>query len=68
MTIKLTIDGMHCEKCAAHVQKALEAIGGVKSARVDFGARAAWVETEAGSEPDFATALGDEGYVLLGQE
>ena len=66
--MKMTIDGMHCQKGADHVQKALESLEGVTSARVNLEHRTAWVETEAGSAPDFASALDDEGYQLVAEE
>ena len=37
MTKILQVEGMMCTHCEARVQKALEALAGVKSARADVG-------------------------------
>lgn len=41
----LTIEGMHCPKCAARVKKALEALGSI-SAEVDLEAKSATVVSD----------------------
>lgn len=43
--ITLSITGMTCASCAQHIQDALVAIGGVSSAKVDYGEANAAVET-----------------------
>jgi Copper chaperone len=40
------ITGMGCEGCAAKVRKALEAVPGVKSVKVELAAKRAVVEAE----------------------
>lgn len=41
MRTELNIEGMHCEKCAARLQKALAARNGVADAQVDFSTKCA---------------------------
>lgn len=41
--IQLSIDGMMCEHCVAHVKKALEGVPGVESVRVSLKAKSACV-------------------------
>ena len=38
-TVVLSVKGMMCGHCAAHVEKALCAVKGVKSAKVDLAAK-----------------------------
>ena len=46
MNKKLAVEGMMCQKCVAHVKKALEAVDGVASADVDLDAGTAVVNLE----------------------
>ena len=56
----LTIEGMMCAHCAAHVEKALNALPGV-SAVVDLAAKTAVVTGAAGDEA-LKKAVADAGY------
>ena len=56
----LTIEGMMCAHCAAHVEKALNALPGV-SAVVDLAAKTAVVTGDAGDEA-LKKAVADAGY------
>ena len=59
----LKIEGMMCDHCRAHVQKALEALPGVSGAKVDVAAGTA-VVTLAAYVDDAAliAAVTDAGY------
>ena len=62
MVIVLDVQGMMCQKCVAHVKKALEGVKGVKSVEVDLDANTAIV-TYTGKKPEaLAKAVSDEGY------
>ena len=56
----LTIEGMMCAHCAAHVEKALNALPGV-TAVVDLAAKTAGVTGDAGDEA-LKKAVADAGY------
>ena len=56
----LTIEGMMCAHCAAHVEKALNALPGV-TAVVDLAAKTAVVAGDAGDEA-LKKAVADAGY------
>ena len=56
----LTIEGMMCAHCAAHVEKALNALPGV-TAVVDLAAKTAVVTGDAGDE-SLKKAVADAGY------
>ena len=56
----LTIEGMMCAHCAAHVEKALHALPGV-TAVVDLAAKTAVVTGDAGDEA-LKKAVADAGY------
>ena len=56
----LTIEGMMCAHCAAHVEKALNALPGV-TAVVDLAAKTAIVTGDAGDEA-LKKAVADAGY------
>ncbi len=46
--IELSVPGMDCEACPITVRKALEKTPGVKSAKVDFPTKSAFVEYDPG--------------------
>ena len=56
----LTIEGMMCAHCAAHVEKALNALPGV-TAQVDLADKTAVVTGSAGDEA-LKQAVADAGY------
>ena len=41
--VTLTIDGMHCDMCAANLERELKETSGVKKAKVSFAEKAAHV-------------------------
>ncbi len=61
MTVKKTIDirGMHCEHCVAHITEALQALPGVKSAKVSLKKENAVVKiaNDAPSDEDLLAAV-----------
>ncbi len=65
----ILIEGMMCQHCVAHVEKALAAVEGVASARADLEGKKATV-TLAGEVSDQALtqAVTDAGYQVVGVE
>ena len=63
----LTVEGMMCGHCAAHVEKALAAIKGVESAKVDLAQKSVTVAAAAkvGAE-QMIKAITDAGYTVVG--
>ncbi len=62
----LQIDGMHCAGCVNAVDKQLESLEGVKSARVNLATESAIVEYEGEiSMDDFAEVISKGGYTLV---
>ena len=61
-TTRLKINGMQCEACVAHVEKALEAVSGVQSVQVDLTAGQAIVQHEGADENAMLRAVAEEGY------
>lgn len=60
------IEGMHCGSCAVNIGMALEAIDGVKSAKVDFDTKKAEVEYDpekTGAEK-FSETVAAMGYKI----
>lgn len=43
-TVTIRIEGMHCQNCAASVEKKLKATEGVQAVRVSFEKKEAWVK------------------------
>ena len=63
MTKVLTVEGMMCAHCQAHVQKALAGVPGVVSAVVDLDAKKATVELTADvADSVLMDAVKDAGY------
>ncbi|MBE6759415.1 MAG: heavy metal translocating P-type ATPase [Ruminococcaceae bacterium] len=63
----LTVDGMMCPRCQAHVQKALEAVEGVAAVTVDLEAKTAEVTLSADVADEVLTAaVAEAGYTPLG--
>jgi mercuric reductase len=54
--IKVTVKGMTCDSCAAHVTEALEKVPGVRSAVVSYPRGMAELTTEPGTSLDALTA------------
>lgn len=61
MEKKLSIEGMMCQHCVAHVTKALTALPGVTAAEVDLDHKSATVRGEV-SDADLKKAVEDAGY------
>ena len=43
-TVTIRIEGMHCQNCAASLEKKLKATAGVQAVRVSFEKKEAWVK------------------------
>ena len=59
----LTIEGMMCANCVAHVDKALRAVSGVESVDVDLTAGTA-VVTGSAAEEALCAAVAEAGYTV----
>lgn len=60
--IVLNVQGMMCQKCVAHVKKALEGVKGVKAVEINLDQNTATV-TYTGKKPEsLVKAVSDEGY------
>ena len=62
MKTTLTVEGMSCEHCAAHVKEALEGVAGVSSAAVSLEKKCAEVEHSGVSPADLMAAAAEAGY------
>ena len=63
----LTVEGMMCQHCVAHVKKALEGVDGVEEAVVDLDAGTAVAKLSADVADDVLTAaVVDAGYEVKG--
>ena len=59
----LTVEGMSCMHCSARVEKALSAVVGVSSAKVDLEKKTATVELAADvANETLIAAVEDAGY------
>ena len=65
----VTVEGMHCPHCQASVEKALSAIEGVKSAKVDLAKKTATVALSADvADEVLVKAVADAGFEPKGVE
>ena len=64
MKKKISIEGMSCEHCVAHVKDALEGIDGVSSIEVSLEGNYATVETDVNDEI-LKEAIEEEGYDVV---
>ncbi|MBQ7455680.1 MAG: cation transporter [Clostridia bacterium] len=64
--MKLNIEGMMCMRCAARVQKALEAEGA--KATIDLDGKCALVEADAADAEKLAAAVEKAGYKVVSIE
>lgn len=65
--MEITVNGMMCAHCEAHVKKALEAIEGVVSATADHNTNSVAIETSgAVDETAIKAAVEDAGYEYVG--
>ena len=63
MEKKLSVEGMMCQHCVAHVKKALEGVDGVEEAVVDLDAKSAVVKLSADvADEALVDAVVDAGY------
>lgn len=60
--IALSIDGMMCQHCVAHVKKALEGVDGVQSASVDLDSKSAVVTSDSDNSDALIAAVKEAGY------
>ena len=60
---KITIEGMSCEHCVAHVKEALEGLG-ASSVTVSLDGGYAECETDK-PDADIKAAIEDEGYDVI---
>jgi Cu2+-exporting ATPase len=59
----ITVEGMMCQHCVAHVTKALQGIDGVNGVEVNLKKKTATVELSKEIENDaFVAAITDAGY------
>ncbi len=60
----LTVTGMSCEHCKMTVENAITALGGVKKAEVNLGAKTVTIKYDGGSvgPEQFKKAIGEAGY------
>jgi copper ion binding protein len=69
MTKTITIEGMMCAHCTGRVQKALEAVEGVKNVKVSLEKKNAAVEFEGEVSDDaLSAAVTEAGYEVKGIE
>ena len=62
-TVTFSVEGMMCNNCKAHVERALAAIKGVKSAVADLESKAVTVKVKASVEEDvLKSAVVNAGY------
>ena len=65
-TLVVKIDGMSCQHCVKHVQKALGAIPGTTLEKVVIGSATLKVAQGADPLPALKAALDKAGYTLAG--
>ena len=66
MEKKINIEGMMCQHCVAHVEKALTALGGVSSAKADLEGKCATVILAAPvSDQELKDAVTQAGYEVV---
>lgn len=58
----LSVEGMSCAHCAAHVKEALESVAGVAKAEVDLERKRAVVEGQALDDDAMRSAVAEAGY------
>lgn len=71
-TLNLTVQGMTCSNCVAHVTEALEGVDGVNKVMVELNAGADSIVTvvtddiDATDEADLTEAVTEAGYTVTG--
>ncbi|MBI5836082.1 MAG: heavy-metal-associated domain-containing protein [Candidatus Eisenbacteria bacterium] len=66
MTKHLSIEGMSCAHCVAHVTAALTGVSGVTSAKVDLATKSAVVEGGTFEDGALKAAVAEAGYEVVG--
>lgn len=62
-TVKLSVDGMHCDGCVSRVKSALDELQGVTEVEVSLDRNEARVTADdSASEDSFVKAVEDAGY------
>lgn len=62
-TVKLSVDGMHCEGCVSRVKSALDEVPGVTDVEVSLDRNEAEVTADVStSEESFVKAVEEAGY------
>ena len=67
MKKEIKIDGMHCEHCAASVEKALSSLEGVKKVKVKLQKGIAKLDGEV-SDEEIRSAVAEAGFTVTGIE
>lgn len=67
MKKEIKIDGMHCEHCAAAVEKALSSLDGVKKVKVKLEKGLAKLDGEVSDEA-IKAAVAEAGFTVTGIE
>lgn len=67
MLKKISIEGMSCHKCIAHVKEALEELKDAKSIKVSLEGKYATVDT-ASSDEEIKDKIYDAGYDVISIE
>ena len=66
VTTVLSVEGMMCGKCAAHVENALKALKGVTAVKVDLDAKSVTVTATAKvTAAAMKKAITDAGYTVV---
>ena len=65
--IKMKIDGMHCDMCAANLQRELKSVPGVKRVEVSFLEKSAMVQYEDKKVTCaiLEQTVADAGYIVV---
>jgi len=61
----LSIEGMSCGHCVAHVTSALQGVQGVTSVHVDLATKSAAVEGDVLDDAELKAAVDDVGYTVV---
>lgn len=69
MKLRLSVSGMSCAHCVAHVENALREVNGVAGAKADLATNSAVVElTETVPGQSLRAAVEEAGYEVTGVE
>jgi copper chaperone len=60
----LSVEGMSCAHCVAHVKEALASVPGVTKAEVDLGKKQAVVEGSSLDDAALKSAVAEAGYEI----